>query len=435
MAALLYASNSFATNLISRVTSAWLFYFYAGDAEAGDPRRLPVWAIGAILTATNIIGAFDDPLIGYWSDRTTSRWGRRIPFVLLGTPPWVLIFFLLWTPPHSTESALNALYCFLLLAGFRVVTTVSGGPMEALLPEIAPTNADRLRIVAGQVVFGSGGVVVALLLAGPIIDRLGFPAMAALVALAALASRYVALAGVWRYARKDVAPAGLALMAALRATLGNRQFLCFLPSFILFNLGITLLTAALPFFVREVLEPADGRVGTTTALVTAAPGVMVFLSLPFVYRAALHRGKAWMYRRMMLAGAVYLPLLFFMGFVPGVPRVVQAMVFLAPVGVCMGGVFLFPNALLADIADYDAVRTGMRREAIYYGAQNMIEGTVVALYSVLLAGLLAIGGTADDPLGIRLAGPVAGVCILAGALIFRGYRLPDTITPESVAHL
>src|SRR3712207_8647898 len=50
------------------------------------------------------------------------------------------IFFLLWVPPVGDESALNAMYFFALLAAFRVVSTLSGGPMEALLPEIAPTK-------------------------------------------------------------------------------------------------------------------------------------------------------------------------------------------------------------------------------------------------------------------------------------------------------
>ena len=93
----------------------------------------------------------------------------------------------------------------------------------------------------------------------------------------------------------------------------------------------------------------------------------------------------------------------------------------------------FDNAFLADIADYDALRTGMRREAMYYGTQNLIEGTVEALHAAILAGLLIVGGTSENPLGLRLMGVVAGLSILAGYLAFRGYRLPDTVTAETVS--
>jgi GPH family glycoside/pentoside/hexuronide:cation symporter len=99
------------------------------------------------------------------------------------------------------------------------------------------------------------------------------------------------------------------------------------------------------------------------------------------------------------------------------------------VGVPQAGVYLFPAALTADLADNDAVDTGMRREATYFGAQNFVEKTAGAAAPLLLAGLLMVGNTADNPLGIRLVGPLAGVLVLIGWRLFRSYRLPDEIEP------
>jgi len=101
-------------------------------------------------------------------------------------------------------------------------------------------------------------------------------------------------------------------------------------------------------------------------------------------------------------------------------------------GMAITGVFAFPNAIMADIIDYDALRTGARREALYYGAQNTIEKWVGSLSTAMLAVLLLAGETADDPLGIRLIGPVAGAAAFIGFIFFRGYRLPDTVTAETV---
>ena len=417
----LYASGSFAGNLATRVVSAWLFYFYAAEDSDGDAtRRMAVWLVGAILTTTSLISAFDDPLIGQWSDRTRSRWGRRLPFILFATPPWALLFFLLWTPPVAGESVVNAVYLGVVLMLFRVFSTLAGGPQEALLPEIAPRNEDRVRIVVAQVFFATLSAAVALVAVGPVIDLVGFQTMAAGVALLAFGSRMLALAGVWRYARRDVPPVAGSLFAAFRTPFRNDQFLIFLPTFVLFNFGITLMTAALPFYADEVLRPSSGRVGTYAAILTAAPIGVLLLSLPLLQRLALTWGKARVYARAMLLGAVYLPLLFFMGFVPGVPPLVQGMIFMAPVGLAMAGVFVFPNAIMADIIDYDATRTGERREGVYYAAQNLIETLVGALHALALAGLLLLGGTAEDPLGLRLVGPVAAAGIFLGWLIFRG---------------
>jgi GPH family glycoside/pentoside/hexuronide:cation symporter len=98
----------------------------------------------------------------------------------------------------------------------------------------------------------------------------------------------------------------------------------------------------------------------------------------------------------------------------------------------MAAVFTFPNAIMADIIDYDELRTGMRREAIYYGTQSTLEKMASALFPAILAVLLTLGGTAANPLGIRLVGPVAGLSVLSAFFVFRRYNLPDTVTAETV---
>jgi GPH family glycoside/pentoside/hexuronide:cation symporter len=428
---LLYASGSFAGNVISRTTDLWLIYFFAPpQGETDVARRASVVAVGAILTVTRIIESFDDPLIGYWSDRTTSRWGRRIPFVLFATPFWALFFALLWMPPNDHQTIATAVYLFAMLQGFYLFSTLSGGPFASLLPEIAITSKERVGVVTWEVFFGTVGAALALVGSGVIKELWGFQAMAAVMAVLALASRYLALGGVWRRVRMEQPPARLDLRQAFRITFTNDQFLYFLPTFIFFNMGVSLLLAALPYYVTEVL--GKEHEGFYVSVLTASAIVVVLASLPFVYRLAILKGKAWVYGTAMLLGALYLPTMFFMGFIPVIPRVAQAFLFIPFLGVPMAAVFTFPNALMADIIDYDELRTGMRREAMYYGTQATLEKLASALFPAILAGLLLLGGTANDPLGIRLVGPVAGLAVFVALLSFRGYRLPDTVSAETV---
>jgi len=279
-------------------------------------------------------------------------------------------------------------------------------------------------------------------------DLYGFVVMAAIVAVVATASRYIGLFGVWRYVRKDVEPVRIGIRESLRQAFRNDQFLFFLPTFVFFNMAIMLLTAALPFYADVVIlgdqETLDvslfGRStslgeGGVSSVLFATTILAVLVALPFIYRLALWRGKAWVYSAAMLVGVFTFPSLFFMGFVPGIHPLVQSLVFVALAGLPMVGVFTFPNAILADIIDYDSVRTGMRREALYYGAQNVIEKWTGSLMFPIFGVLLLLGETVDNPLGIRLMGPVAGVASLVGFLFFRGYRLPDSVTAESVQFL
>jgi len=136
---------------------------------------------------------------------------------------------------------------------FHLFSTLSGGPFESLLPEIAPTSRERVSIVTWQVFFGTIGAFIALVVSGIIIDFAGFQAMALTMAVLALGSRYLGLAGAWRYTRLDVEPATVGAWEAFRATLRNDQFLYYLPTFILFNMAISMMTATLPFWTSAVL--------------------------------------------------------------------------------------------------------------------------------------------------------------------------------------
>ncbi len=443
---MIYASGSIAGNVISRSTALWLIFYFAPPKDETDlPTLVPRLALGGMIVAITIIDSLDDPLIGFWSDRTQTRWGRRIPFVLFSTPVYAITFALMWFPPGEEAGQFaNALYFFFFVWLHRLFSTLSGGPFESLLPEIARKPEARVSIVVWQVFFGSLGAVIGLVVSGVIKDVSSFQVMGITMAVIAFGSRYVALFGVWRYARRDVPPVKASPVRAFRDTFRNDQFRYFLPTFVLFNMSVILLTAMLPFYADSVIL-ADGPLevsllgrsfeleeGAITGILIGLAIVVVILTLPLVYRLSIARGKAWVYATAMLLGAVGFPFIFFMGFVPGVPVMLQSLLFIAFIGLPMAAVFTFPNAITADIIDYDELRTGMRREAVYYGAQATIEKWAASLYAPILAAVLLLGETADNPLGIRLAGPVAGAAAFVGYLFFRGYRLPDEVTAESV---
>jgi GPH family glycoside/pentoside/hexuronide:cation symporter len=446
---IIYASASFGGNLLSRTTQLWLLFYYAPPKDADLPTIVPRVALGAILLVIGIEDAIDDALIGYWSDRTRSRWGRRIPFIVLSTPFYVLFFFLLFTPPGAGQSAVvNAAYVTVIVLVQRIMGTLSGGPLEALLPEIARTSRGRVSIVAWQVFLGSLGAAFALIVTGIVKDAWGFRVMAGMVAIIALASRYIGLWGAWPYAKAQAPVIRIGIIESFRQAFRNDQFLFFLPTFVLFNTAVTMLLASLPFFAESIIlgddeartfhlvgASFDLKEGGISSILAGTAIVAVIASLPVVYQLAVRRGKARVYSRAMLLGALTFPPLFFMGFVPGIDPLVQSLFFVAAAGLAITGVFAFPNAIMADIIDYDALRTGVRREAFFYGAQNTIEKWVGSLVGIVLAGLFLLGETAEDPLGIRLVGPVAGVAAFLGFALFRGYRLPDAVTPETMAGL
>jgi glycoside/pentoside/hexuronide:cation symporter, GPH family len=421
-ARLLYASSSLGSEALTQSRGLWLLYFYAPPEDADLEQQLPRLLIGILLVAGRVLEAFDDALIGYWSDRTHSRWGRRIPFIILATPPWALFGVLLFVPPEGGTIS-TAVYFFVTLELFFLFSTLTGGPYEALLPEIAPRNEDRVMVVGIRVYFGAAGAAVGLALSGVLVDSIGFAGMALSIGVLALVARYVGLAGVWERAMASRRVATVPLRDAMRTTFSNRHFLLFLPTFVLFQIGFQMLVGVLPFYVNAVLRVDEE--GTWVAVLTTVAICTMLAALPFFARFALRTSKRQAYRAALLGAAIVFPLAALPGLVPLVPAEAELLLLMVVVGVPIAGNYLFPPILTADIIEDDSARTGLRREATYYGAQNFVEKTATSFAPLFLVLLLLLGDTSDSTLGIRLVGPAAGAVTLFGYLIFRRYDLPD----------
>lgn len=430
---LLYAVGSLGNAALFWALPAWLIYFYAPPPESGRTPLMPVAAIAIAFAIGKAIEAFDDPLIGWWSDRTRSRWGRRIPFLLFGTPVLALFFWLIWMPPVPEESLINAIYFFVVVEVFFFANTIVQAPYEALQAEIASTSTDRVSLGAWKVLFGAFGLVFALVISPLLIERIGFSGMGLTLALVATASLYLCLFGLWRRgtlssttAAPEDAPS---LWQSVRATLAHGPFRALAASYLFFTAGYMLLPSFLPYYVRVAFGASEERVTIYTAGVIA----LVLLSLPLLSIAVRRWGKRAVYAGSMLALGVYLPIAgmaLFRTLGTGLSLEAQSVAFTWLSGLGFAALFVLPGALMADVIDDDARQTGAPRAAIYYGMmqtlQKMAQAVAAGTFGLLLQ---LFGYSADQPLGIQLVLPVAGVlAFVAFVCVWRGYHLGEAPT-------
>lgn len=421
-----FAVGGIGENVVFQAVSAWLFFFWSGQ---GDPQKalIPIGLLGVLLGLGRLIEAFDDPLIGHWSDQTKSHLGRRFPFIFFGAPLLALSFLLLWVTP--TQSTLSAIYFFIALQFFFLMYTVVSAPYEGILPEIAKTSQDRVSISAWRVLFGVVGAALGLVGSSLLIQNFGFQIMGLILGLVALVSFWISVIGIRK--KLDKIPLerkivnNLNLLQALNATLKNKQFLIFSLALVLFSLGFNMLNALLPFYIKVILKGQEGLVALFSGIVL---GSMV-LALPIQTKLSEKFGKKKVYAYSMLALGLVFPLLFIVGIIPQISPTALTTLITILIGLSLSGQFIYPNAILADVIDFDETKTGLRREAIYYGMQNTLQKFSFALASVIFGTTLAVfGSTIDQPLGIRLIGPIAGLAAILGFLVFvKGYKLPDQI--------
>lgn len=422
---ILFAIGGIGENVVFQAVSAWLFFFWAGQ---GDPNKalIPIGILGLLMGVGRFIEAFDDPLIGHLSDRTKSRWGRRFPYIFFGAPFLALSFFLLWTPINGSITT-NAIYFFLALQFFFLTYTLVSAPYEGILPELTKTSADRVSTSAWRVLFGVMGAGLGLVGSSILIQNYGFPAMGLILGILALVSFWVSILGIRKRLGQPAphTPHLPNFYQALLTTLKNKQFIIFSLAFILFSLGFNMLNALLPFYVKAILQQPSGMVGLFSGLVLLS----MLIALPIQTKLSGKFGKKKVYACSMLALGLIFPLLAIVGFIPLADSFIQTIIITIAIGLALSGQFIYPNAILADVIDYDETQTGLRREAMYYGMQNTLQKFSFALSSVIFGTSLAtFGATVENPLGIRLIGPIAGLAAILGFLVFiKWYKLPDQI--------
>jgi GPH family glycoside/pentoside/hexuronide:cation symporter len=103
--------------------------------------------VGIALSVTTLWDAITDPIMGYLTDNTRSRFGRRFPYILLGGLVLAISFYMLWVLPGKFVSASSIFWCVLLTnLVVRTCVTIFVVPYTALGFEICPEYVDRARL-------------------------------------------------------------------------------------------------------------------------------------------------------------------------------------------------------------------------------------------------------------------------------------------------
>src|SRR5262245_34911718 len=96
---MLYSASSLGSEALIQSRALWLVAFYK---EADDGHQLiNPYVFAVLVPVAGVLNAFADPFVGYLSDRTRSRLGRRLPYILVFTPLWAFFGFLIFAPPDA----------------------------------------------------------------------------------------------------------------------------------------------------------------------------------------------------------------------------------------------------------------------------------------------------------------------------------------------
>jgi GPH family glycoside/pentoside/hexuronide:cation symporter len=441
-----YALGQFGWSLLSGIIGSYLIFYYIPTKESGISLFIPqvvflgfVTIIGAITMLGRLFDAITDPWIATLSDRSKSKKGRRISFMRNASIPFALTTVLVFWSPVNGESGVNVVFLTVMLLLFYLFLTMYVTPFFALLSELGHTPEERLNLSTYISVTWFLGAAVAS--QAPLLWNLfmgmGYSTVTsmriALSILSAIALIFL-LIPVFAIDEKrycESVPSELKMLDSMKATFRNHEFRMFVISDLVYWVAITIFQSSLLYYITILLRLPDTMFG----ILFMGLGVGSFLFYVPINIIAKKIGK----KKLLIIAFIFFLFVYVYGaFLGKLPfdNTLQAylLVLLAAIPMAIFGIL--PNVVVADIAEYDARKTGIRREGMFFGTRTFMSKIGQMFSMLILSGLLLSKGNVSDEMSIRMTAVTAAVFCLVGLLFLLLYnekKILEGITDEKTA--
>ena len=363
-------------------------------------------AAGAIFLIVKVWDGVNDPLIGFLTDRTHTRWGRRRPWLLFGAVPFGLAFFLHWLVPDVGPAGKFWYYLIVALLLDTAFTAVNV-PYAALTPELTQDYDERTNLHTYRASFSILGSTFAAFFHGLIAGSydnvlVGNAVSAAIWAFFITASTLVTFAYTRETFFQRPASEELGFLDGLRLVFSNRPFLFVTTIYLLSWLCVQFVQANLLLYVRYWVKAEEHF-----AFLILAVQLSTFVFILIWSRLSQRTGKKTVYYIGMSIWIVVAIALFFVQ--PGQVTLLYFLAGLAGAGVSIA--FLIPWSMLPDVIELDELKTGRRREGIYYGFFVFLQKLGISLGLAFSNFVLEAAGYITPPAGGPFPGQPAGVLL------------------------
>ncbi len=424
---------------VARSTTAtiqnFFFLFFLTNAAG-----LNASLAGTVLLLGNIWDVINHPIIGWMSDRTRSRWGRRRSWMLLGAIPFGIFFLLSWLVPHSHNPNWNQTALFWYYAAviflFNTAFAAVALPHSALAAELTPNYGERISLISFQSAASLGASIFALVLAQAIFSVASpskkYFTLGSVCAVLAVLCIYLCVWGTRTAATVPSRPSASAVSwwFQLGLIFKNRPFLYVIGIYLCSWVAMQVTAALLPYAIVNLMRLREQDF-TQVAIAVQVTAMLMML----VWNAARH----WVGKRAIYFMGIPLWIVALLGIAflqPGQVGWMYGLAVLAGVG--SSAALLVPWSMLPDVIDLDELQSGQRREGIFYGLTMQFQkiGVAIALFwvgkSLDWAGFVPTSAGQPAPtqpeaalLVVRLEfGPVPAL-VLIGSLVL-AYFYPIT---------
>lgn len=411
-----YGLGDIGSNLFIVTTGMFLLFFMV-EVMGINPALA-----GVALFFPKLWDVISDPLMGTISDATRSKHGRRRPYLLYGSVPFGLTFFILFVAPHYASEMANTIHVVLLFALGCTAFTVINVPYSSMVAEMSNDYNERMSITAFRMSSASVGALIAGGAAMPLVNlggggEAGFRFMGAvygvLIVISCLICFYSTKRAPSLPPKEDTPP----ILEQIKIAFKNFQFFMLMSSYFFQALAIGVMMAGFVFYVKYVMGQTEESMGIVFPIFL----VTGILFIPIWNAIGKRLGKIKSYYIGLTIFTIMQLSLFFTR--PDFLFLFYIQIFLLGIG--FSSFQLFPFSMLPDTIEYDQMRSGMRREGVFSGMWS--SGQKIA-YSVgpAIVGLVLAAYNYDKSLGYDQPESVAmGVklvfCVFPAVMIFLSF--------------
>ena len=246
-----YGLGDAGTGLAATQLGFYLFPFFIGYAG------LPALVAGSILMLIKIWDAINDPFIGWLSDKTKTKWGPRIPWMISASIPLGLSLAAIWWVPSGTVIEKTTYYVIISIILMTAYTSVNL-PFAALSTELSKDITIRTRLNAarftGSILAGLSGLIIAANILSR--NEFGYFSMGKLSGIVASLATLISCWGLAPFAKKARRPSKrhIPIKSQLKKIFNNKKFIKVITLYLLLWCALQLMQTVSLIYVEQVLK-------------------------------------------------------------------------------------------------------------------------------------------------------------------------------------
>ena len=369
--------------MISAVSSLYLYFLVSVV-------KLSPALAGTLIFASKIIDMLSDPLMGWISDRTNTRWGRRRPYMFFASFACGASMILMFSIPSSPVLMSTPMFVELTLIFYALALTAFNVPYLAMPAEMCGDYNERSTLMSYRAFFLVGGSFVGAALAGQILKHYGGGADAyfragCFLGIVAFVSMMITVIGTRHSTYTEFRQTTVPTLNQLKLFLVNKPFLILGSVKAVQFLQLATGSAVSLFFFIGVLQKDEGMLLPFGLSVSAGSIASIKLWLPIT--RALGKRNTFLIAT-MLQSLIYLSWLLATPAEPLWVFMLRAVL----MGACGCGVLVCSQSMIVDTIDYDRRLSGINREGVFSAVFSFIEKSTHAAGPLLVGILLGTFG-------------------------------------------